>query len=242
MTQLMTCATQPGFRVTKMQYGRFLTSALFAGTVTGLLAALLQFAFVQPLLLHAELYESGQLVHFGGEAVSAHQQLPGFDALRDGMSILFTILIYIGYAMILVALMSVAEHRGAELTVLKGLLWGLAGFIAFQFAPGVSLAPEVPGVATADVGLRQVWWLGTVLTAGIAMWLVAFGGNAMSYASATILLLAPHVIGAPEPATFSGPVPTEIGALFAARVFGVGMAAWAILGACAAYFWKMEAV
>jgi cobalt transporter subunit CbtA len=140
----------------------------------------------------------------------------------------------------LIALMSVAELRGAEVTVRKGLFWGLAGFIAFQFAPGVSLAPEAPGVAAADVGLRQVWWFGTVFSAGIAMWLIAFGGNAVSYAAAAILLLAPHVIGAPEAATFSGPVPPEIGALFAARVFGVGMAAWAILGTCSAYFWATE--
>lgn len=241
MTPRTTYATLPAFRVTEMQYGRILTSALFAGAVTGLTAALLQLVFVQPLLLHAELYESGQLVHFGGEAVSAHPQLPGFDAVRDGMSILFTVLVYIGYAMMLVALMSVAEHRGANVTVRKGLLWGLAGFVAFQFAPGVSLAPEVPGVAAADVGLRQVWWFGTVFAAGIALWLIAFGATALSFAVAAILLLAPHVIGAPEPATFTGPVPTEIGALFAARVFGVGMAAWVILGTCSAYFWTLEA-
>lgn len=225
---------------TDMQYSRILTSALFAGVATGLIAALLQFMFVQPILLHAELYESGELVHFGGAAVSAHPDLPGFDAMRDGLSILFTTLVYTGYAMILIALMVVAEQRGHEITAKKGLLWGLAGFIAFHFAPGLTLAPEVPGVAAADVGLRQIWWFGTVLASGIAMWLIAFGNGTASYAVAVVLLLAPHVIGVAEPETFTGPVPTEIGALFAARAFGVGMAAWAILGTCAGYFWTTE--
>lgn len=45
---------------------RMLTSALFAGCAAGLLAALLHFAFVQNVLLLAEEYESGALVHFQG--------------------------------------------------------------------------------------------------------------------------------------------------------------------------------
>ena len=49
---------------------RIVTSALFAGAAAGLVAALLQFIFVQPVLLHAELYESGALQHFGAAPVS----------------------------------------------------------------------------------------------------------------------------------------------------------------------------
>lgn len=240
MLRHMTFAMPLAFRATKMQFGRIFVSALFAGAVAGLIAALLQFTFVQPVLLHAELYESGKLVHFGGETVSAHPELPGFDALRDGMSMLFTVLVYTGYAMVLVALMSIAEQRGHEIKPKNGLVWGLAGFVTFHFAPGVSLAPEVPGVAAADVGLRQIWWFGTILTTGLAIWLVTFGNNRTANAIAVVLLLAPHLLGAPEPDAFVGPVPTEIGALFAARAFGVGMAAWAVLGCCAAYFWKHE--
>jgi len=240
MTRPMTCVMPPAFRATDMQVSRVLVSALFAGVVAGLVSALLQLMFVQPVLLHAELYESGELVHFGGTLVSAHPELPGFNALRDGMSILFAALIYTGYAMILVALMSIAEQRGHDITPRAGMLWGLAGFVAFQFAPGLSLAPEVPGVAAADLELRQVWWLATVVSAGLAMWLVAFGTSSIAYGVAAILLLTPHIVGAPEPASFTGPVPTEIGALFAARSFGVGMVSWVILGTCAGYFWTTE--
>ncbi|NIZ59696.1 cobalt transporter [Sedimentitalea sp. CY04] len=221
-------------------YSRILTSALFAGAAAGLIAALLQLIFVQPVLLHAELYETGELVHFGGTHVSAHPELPGFDLMRDGLSIVFTMLTYTGYTLVMVALMSLAEGRGAVINARTGLIWGIAGFIAFHLAPGFTLAPEVPGVAAADVADRQVWWTVTVATAGVAMWLIAFGGNKVSYLIAVALLMAPHLIGAPEPDSFSGPVPTEIGALFAARAFGVGLAAWALVGTFAGYFWQAE--
>ena len=222
-------------------FSRLLTSAVLAGAAAGLIAALLQLLFVQPVLLHAELYESGELVHFGAESVaSAQQELGGINPVRDGLSIVFTMLIYTGYALVLVPLMALAQSRGAALTARRGLIWGIAGFVAVQFAPGFSLAPEVPGVAAADVGLRQVWWIATVLTAGGALWLIAFGQGLVAWGAAAVLLLAPHLIGAPEPAVFTGPVPTELGAHFAARAYGVGMAAWAILGALAAHLWARE--
>jgi predicted cobalt transporter CbtA len=56
-----------------------------------------------------------------------------------------------------------------------------------------------------------------------------------------VLLAAPHQIGAPEPDSFTGPVPPEIAALFAARALGVGLAAWVLLGAFAGFFWQREA-
>ncbi|APE44957.1 cobalt transporter [Sulfitobacter alexandrii] len=219
---------------------RFLISALFAGALSGAIIGLLQLMFVQPVLLHAELYESGELVHFGAEAVSAHPALPGFDLMRDGLSVIFTMLTYTGYALILVAAMSFGEDRGARIDGRWGILWGVAGFVAFHLAPGFSLAPEVPGVAAADVTLRQIWWFGTAISACIALWLLAFGQNWAAWGAAALLLAAPHLIGAPEPETFTGPVPTEIGALFAARALGIGLAAWVLLGSFAGYFWQRE--
>tara|TARA_R110002049_G_scaffold44333_5_gene130115 strand:- start:173298 stop:173978 length:681 start_codon:yes stop_codon:yes gene_type:complete len=221
-------------------FSRFLTSALFAGAAAGLLAGLLQLYFVQPVLLHAELYETGALVHFGADPVGAHPDLPGLDPVRDGLSLIFTMLTYTGYALILLAAMSLAEDRGAKIDGRWGIIWGIAGFVAFHLAPGFTLAPEVPGVAAADVSARQIWWFATAAAAVVAMWLLAFGGGWMGWGAAVVLLMAPHVIGAPEPDAFSGPVPTEIGALFAARAFGVGLAAWVLLGSFAGYFWQRE--
>ena len=222
-------------------FQRILTSALFAGFAAGLIAAALQFAFVQPVLLHAELYEGGDLVHFGAEAVSAHPELPGFDPMRDGLSILFSALIYVGYAMLLVAAMAMASERGFEINARTGLVWGIAGFAAFHFAPGFSLPPEVPGVAASDVGERQIWWWGTVAATAAGLALIGLGRSLVLGVIGAVLILAPHVIGAPHPDSFAGPVPPEIAALFASRALGVGFAVWAVLGCLSGYFWQREA-
>lgn len=219
-------------------FSRILTSALIAGALAGLIAGLLQLVFVQPVLLHAELFEGGDLVHFDGGVSDAHVDTGPFDLMRDALSVIFSMLIYAGYGLIMVAIMSMAEANGAIIDARKGLIWGVAGFVAAHFAPAFSLPPEVPGSSAADVMERQIWWYGTVAATAIALYLIAFGKNAVAWIIAAGLLLAPHIIGAPHPDVLTGPAPTEIGGMFAARALGVGMAGWALLGLFAGYFWQ----
>ena len=95
-----------------MLLSRIVAAALLGGGIAGLAGGLLQLVFVQPVLLHAELYESGQIVHFGADAVSAIQPVGGFDPVRDGLSIGFSMLFYIGYGLVLAAMMGLAIQRG----------------------------------------------------------------------------------------------------------------------------------
>ena len=232
-------ATPPASPATDEMFARLLTSALIAGAGAGLAAALLQLVFVQPLLLQAELYETGVLTHFGAaDSLAGPLRFGGLDPLRDGLSVVFSMLVYAGYGLILMALMALAETRGAAIGARAGILWGVAGFVAVQLAPAVSLAPELPGSAAGEIEARQVWWFGCVIAAGVALWLIAFGRSWPAWGAAAVLLLAPHLWGAPMPETFSGPVPPELAALFAARVLGVGLAAWAILGVLAGALWR----
>ena len=124
-------------------FSKILTTGLFAGFAAGLIAAVLQFVFVQPVLLHAELYESGVLAHFNATGPnSAHPDLGGLDVMRDGLSVLFTVLIYSGYALILAGAMAMASDRGQSVTPRAGMLWGLAGFVSVHFMPAIGLPPE----------------------------------------------------------------------------------------------------
>jgi cobalt transporter subunit CbtA len=120
------------------------------------------------------------------------------------------------------------------------MLWGIAGFVSVHFAPAIGLPPEVPGVAAADLVDRQIWGSATVIATAAAIWLIAFGRGWTAWGAAVVLLLAPHLVGAPQPAAFAGPVPPELGALFAGRALGTGLAAWVALGAFAGYFWQRE--
>lgn len=216
------------------------TSALFAGAAAGLIAGLLQLVFVQPVLLHAELFESGALTHFGGQGSEAHVAVDGFDPVRDLLSLFFSMLIYTGYAFVLLAFMSIASENGSHIDPVTGVVWGVAGFVSVHLAPGFSLAPELPGSGAASVGMRQLWWFSTVFTTAAAIVLIAFGRSWQFAIVAGILIIAPHLVGAPEPDRFTGPVPPELAALFAARALGVGLAAWVLLGSFAGYFWQRE--
>ncbi len=238
---------------------RMAASALFAGFAAGLFAAALHFAFVEPILLDAEQYESGLLVHVGvasgghDHAAHDHTAVPEVAAPaiaapapaaaspvdwgRHGLTVVFHALVYSGYGLVLVAGFAVAEMAGQRVSPRAGLIWGLAGFIAVQFAPSAGLPPELPGMAGGDLTARQVWWVGTVLATGAGLALIGFGRNAAALGLAVVLIAGPHLIGAPRPAEMTGPVPPELAALFASRTLGVGMAVWAVLGLVAAAIW-----
>lgn len=222
-------------------FARILTSGLIAGAVTGLIAALVQLSFVQPVLLHAELYESGQLVHGAVPAPGTAPDLGPFDWQRNGLTVLFNMLVHAGYGLMLTALMVLAQGRGAPISARHGLIWGAAGFVVLQLAPAFGLAPEVPGVAAADIAARAAWWLATTLATGLALWLIAFGRGWAAWAPAILLALAPHLIGAPQPDAYAGTVPPELSAEFAGRALGAGLMAWLVLGALCGWMWQREA-
>ena len=224
-----------------MMFMRLLTSAIFAGALAGLVGGVLQLFFVQPVLLLAELYESGQLVHFGAEPVATSIAFAGFDMARDLWSLAFSILIYCGYGLMLVVLIGVASERSlipSHPGFRHGIIWGIAGFIALQLSPSFGLAPEVPGVASADLESRQIWWFATTLATSLACWIFAFAQSRLVLGVGVVLLLAPHVIGAPEVDHLRGPVPPEVAAHFASRMLGVGLVAWVVLGGTASYFFS----
>jgi cobalt transporter subunit CbtA len=231
---------------------KMLASALIAGCAAGLLAALLHFAFVQKYILLGETYETGEVVHFAaapdghsnaGEAAhdhSAHDHGETSATMRNVWTVLFTALIYVAYAMILVAGFGLARAYGIAVNAQAGLLWGLAGFVAFQLAPALGTPPELPGTPAPDLGDRQVWWWFTVAATATGLALLAYGRGVVFVALALALLAAPHVIGAPSPEGYGGVAPPEVAAFFAARVLGVGMAVWAFMGWVAGYVWERD--
>lgn len=240
---------------------RMLAGAMFAGVAAGLLAALLHFAFLQPVLLLAERYESGEAVHFGTPAPDATHDHAGHDhattenasgghehahdpaagdspTVRNMKTIGFTMVLYVAYALMMVAALALAEERGHRPGLAQSLLWGLAGFAMVQAAPALGLAPELPGNLAADLGARQVWYFGTVIATAIGLAILAFRRDPLSLTVALVVLAAPHVIGAPQPDGFAGLAPPEVAAIFASRSLIVGAIAWAFLGAALVRLWQ----
>ena len=261
-------------------FQRMLASALIAGLAAGLLAALLHFAFVQPLILLGEQYETGAVVHFGGAGSKvgdhAHEaaDLPAavgvegadaaegegaavtataehghplptgeasFDMKRDALTVMFLVILYAAYGLLLTAGFGMAEAFGHKIGRIEGLLWGLAGFAAFQLSPAMGLAPELPGTLAAEMSLRQIWWWMTVVCTGSGLALLAYGRHWAAGVLGAVFLALPHVIGAPELDGFFGVAPPEVGAMFSARVLGSALVVWACLGLVAGLVWAHEA-
>ena len=241
-----------------------LTSAMFAGFVAGLLGALLQFLLVQPDISLAERYESGELVHFSGvvtgEAGHDHSthdhgtaEAAADDAaqdnggaakitalLRQGLTVLFAILTYCGYGLVLMGVINLAEQTGIRIGLAQGMLWGLAGFMSFQLMPALGLPPELPGMPSADLAARQVWWTATALSTGVGLWFLCYGSAFWQRAVGAGLLAAPHVWGAPEVADFGGIVPPELAASFVAHSLGAGLITWMVQGGLLVTLWHSE--
>lgn len=217
---------------------RIVTSALIAGFGAGLLAALLHFVFVQPVLLHAELFEADPAYSLD----AARIQRGAINLQRELFNAVFLMLIYTGYAFLLLAGMVFAAERGQPISARTGLIWGIAGFVTMQFAPAFSVPPEVPGMIGADLEARQIWWFATAAATAAALWLIAFGRNWAMWGAAIILLAAPHLINVPHPDMLSKTVPAELASAFAARTLGVSLAVWTTLGALASAVWHSKLV
>jgi cobalt transporter subunit CbtA len=223
-----------------------LASALFAGLIAGLFAAGLQQVFLVPLIVEAELYETGAVIHFGAAEAAAqgaeagHAAEGGGDLVRSLLTMAMTVLTTCGFALILVAGFALAERlRLTRIDLRTGLLFGLAAFTATQLLPSMGLSPELPGAAAGELAQRQLWWLITVAGTLAGIGLIAWG-NAATKIVGAVMIAAPHLIGAPHPEVFEGVVPPELSALFAARVLAVGALGWAALGALAGHFWSRE--
>ncbi len=232
---------------------RLFTSAVFAGLIAGLIAVLLQFTLVEALILEGEEYETGNKSHFGGvlvinealeasgEAAAEMEDEPENLLKRYALTFFADFIVFVGWGLIMVAGFAVADRFGRKVTIKDGLLWGIAGFTAVHMAPSIGLAPELPGTPAAELELRQLWWVTTVIATALALALFAYGRSALFVVIGLALLIAPHLIGAPRLDGYAGLAPPELSGEYVARSLAVSMAIWAVLGLAAGYFWNRNA-
>lgn len=227
---------------------RILWAALVAGLVAGLATSVLQHFTTTPMILQAELYESGdaQAAAAGGarlvlaHAGEDHGAAGGVWAPADGLErTLYTSVVTVGtafgFALILLSAMVLADAR---ISARNGLMWGMAGFAAAGLAPALGLTPELPGSAAAVLEDRQVWWIATALATAAGLWLALRVSKPWAIAGGIALMLLPHLVGAPHPEGFISDVPAELSGHFAAASLVVLAVIWALAGTVAAYVWE----
>ena len=216
-------------------FQRIFFAAVLAGLAAGLAMSALQQWKVTPLIVEAELYEAAAPAaeHTHAEGTPAHEHDPEAWAPQDGAerifyTVLANVLGCIGFALLLAA---ASVLSGLPITAANGVIWGIGGFVAFQLAPAMGLPPELPGMPAADLGARQLWWWGTALAAGAGLLALARLRNWLGIGIAALLLLAPHVLGAPQPAgEDTSVVPAHLATAFAAAALATGALFWLTVG------------
>jgi predicted cobalt transporter CbtA len=79
-----------------------------------------------------------------------------------------------------------------------------------------------------------------VLVTILGIWIVSFSQKIPYVLIGMIIILVPHIVGAPEPEFFVGPTPPELASHFASRTLALGAASWVLLGYLSGYFWRKE--
>jgi cobalt transporter subunit CbtA len=236
---------------------RVFSVGLLAGLIAGLALAVMQHFITVPLILAAEVYETaaeaaappaahdhdaGAGGHHHEHGASASDQAKewspadGFE--RTLSTSVATIVTAIGFALILLAAMLVA---GEEITPMRALSWAACGFAATGLATGLGLAPELPGSAGAALESRQVWWIATAFASAFGLYLLLRATPLWARLGGLVLLLLPHVIGAPHPHNFISTAPAELAAQFTASSLVIHAALWAIVGISTGFFWMRTA-
>ncbi len=219
---------------------KMVVSALLAGFVTGLIVAVLQTIMLESLILEAELYETGQLVHFADVTREMPDVEIEWDVMRVVLTFVASVATYVAFALMAVAIFAYVNTRGITISPRQGVLWGLAGYATLILLPSIGLAPELPGMYAAELRPRQLWWAGTVIASGVGIGLLVFGKDWVKWGIGLFLIALPHIIGAPHPDAFGGVVPPELAAEFTGRSLGMSAINWGLLGMLVAYFWNAE--
>ncbi|MBZ9723618.1 CbtA family protein [Mesorhizobium sp. ESP6-5] len=235
--------------------------AAIAGLVAGVVLACMQAYATVPLILKAEVYEKAGGGHHHDHAIApaatndAMSTAPagnamssaapaGTDAMapaeedegwapadgfeRFAFSVVANIVTGIGFALVLVA---VSEFFGGVGNWRQGVFWGLAGFAVFTLAPGLGLQPELPAMPAADLLPRQIWWTATAAATAIGLGLIVFRRSLPLTILAVLLIVAPHVVGAPQPDSFETPIPEGLHHQFVVAVTVTNLVFWLVLGA-----------
>lgn len=227
---------------------RVLSVGLLAGLIAGLLIAVLQQVTTTPLILIAETYEAPPAAAPSAAPAKGHDHAghdhgghdhgdgwkPGDGLPRLAFTALATVATAVGVAFLLLAGMIFA---GDAIDERRALGWALAGFVATGLAPAAGLAPELPGSAAGALVARQAWWIATAVATGGALWLLLRVEAPLAKVAGVVLLLAPHVIGAPHPPAFESRVPAELAAHFAALSLIVQGLLWALVGLAVGLLW-----
>ena len=220
--------------------GRYVLAALFAGLLAGAVLTVLQVWRLSPLIATAEIIEKADMAK--NSTAACKETMPGMKMCADngtaewepapglprfGLTGVASLLAGGGFAAILGGLSLLIN---VPITRTNGWIWGLSGFFAVHLATGFGLAPEIPGMPVADLLERQIWWVGTIIATGAAIYCFAIRSENWAKALGVALLFTPHLIGSPIAPDGETSVPPALAAEFAANALASAAIFWLVMG------------
>ena len=223
---------------------RIAQTAGFTGLLAALVLTLLQSFWVAPLILEAETFEKPaptQTHDHADSAMPAHSHDAEAWEPEDGWQrILSTtggnLVVAVGFALMLAGLYTLRSPTRTS----QGLLWGVAGYATFCLAPTLGLPPELPGTAAADLLQRQIWWVSTAASTAVAIALVVFGRHWALKVLGVVILVMPHVMGAPQPLVHASLAPQALETQFKVASQLTNAAFWLALGVISAWLFRRK--
>lgn len=223
-------------------FKRIAQTAGFTGLLAALLLTLLQSFWVAPLILQAETWEKPAVVvvHEHGEgSMTGHvHDAEAWEPENGWQRVLSTtggnLVVAVGFALMLAALYTLRAPASAR----EGILWGLAGYAVFVVAPTLGLPPELPGTVAADLTQRQIWWVGTAASTAAGLALTVFARHWLLKALGALILVVPHLVGAPQPAVHSALAPEALQTQFKLASLLTNAAFWVALGWISAWLFR----
>ncbi|MEE2761243.1 MAG: CbtA family protein [Pseudomonadota bacterium] len=229
---------------------RLLITGLFSGAVAGVIVTVVHLVLVTPLIFEAEQFENpvagpthvtvagtqespiaSNIQSGGGHTHDAWEPADGIE--RTSFTLLSNLLTT--FALGLLMAMALTLY-GRPISVIQGLAWGSFGFLAFALLPSLGLPPELPGAAVGDLEDRQIWWLATAFGSAGGFAALVIGTRWTTRIAGILVILAPHVIGAPHPIKDEvGLAPPELAAHFAVNSLFSSLVMWLVIGATIAY-------
>lgn len=196
-----------------MIFRQIVLYALLVGLLAGAVVSVVQTLQVVPIIIAAEEYEGAgaaaeQMLipslqdsgHHAADEENAWAPADGME--RTAFTFLSNSLTAMGFALLLMAAMMASfmlkGNDGSQRRWWYGLAWGLAGYTVFWLAPAIGLPPEIPLQAAAQLEDRQLWWVFTVICTAAGLGGLFYAKAPWRWA-APLLLLVPHIVGAPHP-------------------------------------------
>jgi len=216
---------------------RIFAAAMAAGVLVAILVSVIEAYTTTPLIFEAEKYEalSAPDTHTPTPESTDQPWAPSAGFERFIFTVISNSVTGIASSLLVIVGLTIGSRK-ADLA--KGVGLALGAFAAVTLAPVMGLAPELPGMPAADLQQRQIWWLATVALSAVGLGCLILVDAKTIKLLGIVLLVAPHVWGAPHPADPTSLIPATMAARFAAMSISISALFWVLIGVFSTFFFE----